>query len=48
MKTFPLILTDEQHKEMKLEAYKRGQTLKEFIMGAIMIELNTKGKSKNV
>ena len=35
-KTFPIHLTEEEHKKIKIKATMNGETMKEFIMKAIM------------
>jgi len=46
LKTFPIILTDEEHKQIKLEALNRDQSMKDFIAVAIMNSLNNKPKKE--
>ena len=42
MKTFPIILTDKEHKEIKQEALNRDQSIKDFIFNAINNSLASK------
>ena len=35
-KTFPIHLTEEEHKKIKIKATINGETMKEFIMKAVM------------
>ena len=46
MKTFPIILTDKEHKEIKQEALNRDQSIKDFISNAINNSLENKPKKE--
>lgn len=42
IKTFPLVLTVDEHKEIQVAARRRGMSIKDFIKIAISNEMNVK------
>lgn len=39
IKTFPLVMTAEQHEEIKKATFKTGESMKDFIFEAIRLRL---------